>query len=360
MSAPVPASVLAAIDTPCVLVDLATVEANIASAQRILDAAGLHARPHIKTHKIPEFALRQIEAGAVGITCQKISEAEVFSDAGITDILIPYNILGATKLARLKRLAQRIKLTVAADSLTTVAGLAEWFDDSANPLSVLVECDTGQHRCGVRSPADVPDLARAIDAVPGLQFAGLMTYPPSAKEAQVNAWLSKARDLCTAAGLPPAVISNGGTPGLRDAGLVDCATEYRPGTYIYNDRSLVERGRVGWNDCALAVATMVVSRPEPGLAILDAGSKIMTSDTMGLEGFGYCPEYPAARLVRLNEEHGYLNLDGVTGALPEVGEVLTLIPNHACVVSNMVDAIFPHRDGVVGAPMAVSARGKLV
>lgn len=356
----IPDSVLRTVDTPCVLVDLDIVERNLVSAQRIFDAAGLRARPHIKTHKIPAFALRQIAVGAVGITCQKISEAEVFADAGCTDILIPYNILGRTKLARLKKLAGRIKVSVAADSMTTIAGLAESFTDATNPLSVLVECDTGQHRCGVRTPAEVPPLAKAIHDAPGLEFGGLMTYPPTGKEAQVNAWLGTARDICAEAGLPPAVISNGGTPGLADAGLVSCATEYRAGTYIYNDRSLAEKGLVSWDDCALAVATMVVSRPEPDLAIIDAGSKILTSDPMGLEGFGYCPEYPGANVARLNEEHGYVSLAGVTGPRPKVGEVITLIPNHACVVSNMVDTIFPHRAGKAEAPIKVAGRGLLV
>ena len=356
----IPLSVLGAVDTPCVLVNLDVVESNLLAAQRILDGAGLRARPHIKTHKIPAFALRQIEVGAIGITCQKISEAEVFADAGCTDIMIPYNILGPTKLARLKKLTGRIKLSVAADSLTTIAGLAEWFDDASNPLSVLVECDTGQHRCGVRKPEGVLHLARAIHDLPGLQFEGLMTYPPRAKEVQVNAWLNAARELCTAAGLPPSIISNGGTPGLADAGLVDCATEFRAGTYIYNDRSLVEKGLASWDDCALAVATMVVSRPEPDLAIIDAGSKILTSDPMGLEGFGYCPEFPTAKLTRLNEEHGYLNLEDVAGSRPKVGDTISIIPNHACVVSNMVDAVIPHRAGKAEAPIRVSARGLLV
>jgi D-serine deaminase-like pyridoxal phosphate-dependent protein len=350
---------LSSVDTPCVVVDLDVVESNLVAAQKILDAAGLQARPHIKTHQIPALALHQIEVGAIGINCQKISEAEVFADAGCRDILIPYNILGPTKLARLKILADRIKVSVAADSLTTIAGLSEWFKDASDPLPVLVECDTGQHRCGVRTPAEVLQLARAIYDVPGLRFEGLMTYPPKAKEAEVNAWLSAARDICTAAGLPPTVISNGGTPGLADAGLVDCATEYRAGTYIYNDRSLAEKSIVSWDDCALKVATMVVSRPEPDLAIIDAGSKILTSDPMGLEGFGYCPEYPAAKVVRLNEEHGYLNLAGLTGPRPEVGEAISVIPNHACVVSNMVDFVFPHRAEKAEAPIRVSGRGLL-
>ena len=237
-----PDGLLRAIDTPCVLIDLECVERNLLATQSKLAQAGLVARPHIKTHKIPAFARRQLELGAVGITCQKISEAEVFADAGCDDILIPYNILGDVKLARLHALSRKVKLSVCADSLVTVDGLARWFEDPGKRLDVLVECDTGQHRCGVTSPAAALVLARAINDRPGLRFAELLTYPPRGKAEAVNVWLKEARDLCTAAGLPPQVISNGGTPGLNELGELDCVTEYRAGSYIYNDRSLVAKG----------------------------------------------------------------------------------------------------------------------
>jgi len=351
--------VLRAVDTPAVLVDLERVERNLARGQALVAAAGLAARPHVKTHKIPAFAQRQLALGAVGLTCQKVSEAEVFADAGCTDILIPYNILGDTKLGRLHALARRVTLSVSADSLATLDGLSRWFDDPAHKLAVLVECDTGQHRCGVRAPEQTVELAQAIAARAGLSFAGLMTYPPRAKAAEVEAWLSTARDLCRQVGLPARVISNGGTPGLAEAGAVPAATEFRAGTYIYNDRSLVAKGLAGWGDCALAVVTTVVSRPSADLAIIDAGSKILTSDLLGLTGYGYCPEYPGAVLRALNEEHGYLDLDRLAGRRPEVGEPLSIIPNHACVVSNMVDMVVPHRQGQMQAPLVVAARGKV-
>jgi D-serine deaminase-like pyridoxal phosphate-dependent protein len=347
------------LDTPAVLIDLDKVERNIGRAQALLDAAGIANRPHIKTHKIPELALLQIAHGAIGITCQKISEAEVFADAGCLDILIPYNIMGERKLARLKALADRIKVTVSADSLFTISGLARLFTDAARPLDVLVECDTGQHRCGVATPVDVVALAQAIDSLPGLRFAGMLTYPPRGKSAEVEAFLAAAKALCEAAGLAVSTISTGGTPQLPEAGEITSATEYRPGTYIYNDRSLVAKGLATWDDCALRIATTVVSRPGDDLAILDAGSKVVTTDLMGLEGYGYCPEYPGAKLRALNEEHGYLDLAGVEGARPRIGEIVSIIPNHACVVSNMVDWVAPHRGERAVAPLRVAGRGRL-
>jgi D-serine deaminase-like pyridoxal phosphate-dependent protein len=351
--------VLQAVDTPAVLVDLERVERNLARGQALIAEAGLAARPHVKTHKIPALAQRQLALGAVGLTCQKVSEAEVFAAAGCTDILIPYNILGDGKLGRLHALARQVTLSVSADSVGTLDGLSRWFDDPARRLDVLVECDTGQHRCGVRAPEAAAALAQAIAGRAGLRFAGLMTYPPRARAAEVDDWLTTARDLCRRAGLPVPTVSNGGTPGLAEAGAVRCATEFRAGTYIYNDRSLVAKGLVGWADCALVVAATVVSRPSADLAIIDAGSKILTSDLMGLAGYGHCPDYPGAVLRALNEEHGYLDLDRVAGRRPELGEAIAVIPNHACVVSNMVDAVVPHRDGQVMAPLAVAARGKV-
>lgn len=350
---------LQALDTPFVLVDLDIVDHNIEAAQTFLSRKGLANRPHVKTHKIPQIAMRQLAAGAIGLTCQKISEAEIFADAGCSDIFIPFNILGDVKLARLQALAERVKLTVSADSAETIGGLARWFNRASAPLGVLVECDTGQHRCGVRRPDDVPALASLIAESPGLHFLGLMTYPPRGYNADVNAWLERARDLCVEAGFPVTTISVGGTPQLPDAGDLKVATEYRPGTYVYNDRSLVAKGLFGWDRCALRVAATVVSCPEENLAIIDAGSKIITTDLMGLEGFGYIPEYPEARLRALNEEHGYLDLTAVGKDRPRIGEVITIIPNHACVVSNMVDSLIFHRGGDVEGCVLVAARGRV-
>ena len=224
------------IDTPAVLVDLDKAEANLRAAQAYADAHGLPLRPHVKTHKLPRFARLQVELGAIGITAQKLGEAEAMADGGLTDIFLPYNILGAAKLDRLNNLHQRITLSVTADSAATVQGYAGRFTDPAKPLTVLVECDTGAGRCGVQTAGEAVDLARAINAAPGLSFGGLMTYPPRGGMVQTAAWLASAIAALTAAGLPPKVVSSGGTPDLWHAADVAVITEYRPGTYIYKDR----------------------------------------------------------------------------------------------------------------------------
>src|SRR5947209_11045246 len=197
------------LDTPCAVVDLDVMENNLRRAQTYLDRHGLRLRPHIKTHKIPEFAHLQIRLGAKGVNCQKLGEAEVMADAGITDILLTYNLIGPAKLDRLVVLARRVELKVVADSATVVEGLSSAMSRAGLSLPVLVECDTGAARCGVATPADALALAQAIDRAPGLEFAGLMTYPAKNSTAKTNAWLSEAYDLCHHSGLAVETVSNG-------------------------------------------------------------------------------------------------------------------------------------------------------
>ncbi|MCJ7551057.1 MAG: alanine racemase, partial [Anaerolineae bacterium] len=154
--------IIADLDTPAVVIDLDRMEANIARLQRYLDEHAIANRPHIKTHKVPEFAQKQLEAGAVGIACQKVSEAEVMADAGLEDVFLPYNIIGATKLARLMRLAARVRLSVTVDSAFTVRGYAGAATEAGIELLVLVEFDSGTHRCGVQTPREAAELAQLI------------------------------------------------------------------------------------------------------------------------------------------------------------------------------------------------------
>ena len=346
------------IDTPAVLIDIDRVEANLRRAQDYADAHGLKLRPHIKTHKLARFAKRAIELGAVGITVQKLGEAEVFADAGIDKIFLPYNIIGPAKLARLKALHGRIDIAVTADSAETVEGLSATFAGASKPLTVLVECDTGMGRCGVQSPQAALALAEKIANMPGLSFGGLMTYPAAGQVEANAAWLAAARQALTDAGLPPAIVSNGGTPDLWRAHEVAAATEHRPGTYIYMDRSQVARGVGGFEDCALTVLATVVSRPTEDRAIIDAGSKALTSDTLGLAGFGLIEAYPEAVIVGLSEEHGTIDLSACAQK-PKIGEQLRIIPNHACVVSNLFDTVTLVSGDTVIETVAVDARGRV-
>ncbi|WP_062011960.1 D-TA family PLP-dependent enzyme [Aureimonas sp. AU4] len=347
-----------AVSTPRAVIDEARVERNIRRVQDYMDAHGLRFRPHIKTHKIPALARRQLAAGAVGITCQKVSEAEAFASEGAEDILITFNILGPGKHKPLHRLNERVaRLSVVADSGATVEALGAAFRDALKPLMVLVECDTGGGRCGVQTPEEALDLARRIAAEPGLRFGGIMTFPGAGAHERVDRFFLDAKARLEAAGLPCPVLSSGGTPGVFEAHLVASATEHRAGTYIYNDRSMVRAGACGWDDCAMHVLATVVSRPTRTRAVIDAGSKALTSDLLGFADYGHVETWPGARIASLSEEHGVLDLSNVEGDGPAIGDVLRIVPNHTCVVSNLFDHVVFHRDGRVTEIVPVAARG---
>lgn len=354
---PQPGQPILSLSTPLPLIDEDRLEANIARVQSYMDAHKLAFRPHIKTHKIPALARQQVAAGAKGINCQKITEAEVFADAGFQDILITFNILGAEKLERLAALnAQISDLKVVADSAVTVAGLTEYFAGK-KPLTVLVECDTGGGRCGVQNPAEAIHLAKAISESNSLHFGGLMTYPKAHSEADVEAFFAATIAELKTFGIDCPIVSNGGTPSLFSAHLVPSATEHRAGTYIYSDRAMVRAGHSQLNDCAMHILATVVSRPTADRAIIDAGSKALTSDLLGMSDYGHITDYPEAIITGLSEEHGTVDLSKLSGKRPDIGEKLRIIPNHTCVVSNLFDVITFHRDGVVTRVETVAARG---
>lgn len=343
------------IDTPAILIDMDRVRNNIAKAQAHADALGVKLRPHIKTHKMPFFAKMQVEAGAVGITCQKIGEAEVMADAGITDIFLPYNILGQAKLDRLHALHQRVKLSVTVDNKVSLAGLAERFTDPQHLLTVLVECDTGMGRCGVQTPEQALELAQLIDASAGLRFGGLMTFPASGKHELADQWLSETRDLLLANGLQCETISSGGTPDMwRTPSKI--VTEVRPGTYIFHDRAQIAAGAAKPEDCAMTVLATVVSQPTAERLILDAGSKTLSSDTFGLPDVAAVAGRPEARIVRASEEHGTLQGD-IAGL--GVGDQVQLVPSHVCVVINLFNEVHLLEGDRVVDVLPVAARGKL-
>lgn len=344
--------------TPAVVIDLDIVERNIARVQTLCDAAGIANRPHVKTHKSPILASMQRDAGARGITCQKIGEAEVMADGGHDDILISYNILGEQKLDRLGALLSRAKITVAADNPTVIAGLPRAAEIAGRDLDVLVECDTGRKRAGVTSVTEAVGLARDIASRPGLSFAGFMFYAPEDAVTGTQAFLDSALAGIREAGLTARIVSTGGTPSLVNLGKIKGTTEHRAGTYIFNDRMMLAAGMATLADCALTVYATVVSRAESDRGILDSGSKTLTSDTGGLEGHGLIIEHPEARIARFAEEHGFLDL-AACNLRPNVGDIVRIVPNHVCVVVNMVDRLITVRGGEIVGELPVAARGRL-
>jgi D-serine deaminase-like pyridoxal phosphate-dependent protein len=344
------------LDTPVLTADLDAVERNIAGMQAYCDEHGLALRPHIKTHKLPELARRQTDAGARGITCQKLGEAEVFADAGFDDILISFPLVGRAKAERLADLAGRAKMSVVGDSSAVAEGLAGVLAARGLEVDFLVECDTGFGRTGVQSPDEAAELATLVGRLDGLRFAGLMTYPTLPES---GAWLRAAREAVERAGLPVEQISGGGTPSARRTHEIGEVTEVRVGTYVYGDRACIANGSVPLDDCALRVLATVVSRPTRERAILDAGSKTLTSDqAVGATGHGLLVDYPDAEVYALNEEHGYVDVSACARA-PVVGDRVAIVPNHACGTANMHDAVVLHRGGEVVETLPTAARGKV-
>ena len=359
MSTPLAVRIARDYGTPAAVIDMDRVERNNARIQGACDAAGVANRPHIKTHKNPMLARLQIAAGARGITCQKLGEAEVMAEAGIDDILISYNLIGEEKMARLGALQAKANMTVAADNSVVIAGLPRAAKASGRPLSVVVECDTGRKRAGVETPTEAVALARQIAESQGLTFAGFMLYPTETGWTEAQRFYDEALAGIRQLGLDAAMVSTGGTPNLKHVGKLKGATEHRPGTYIYNDRMQVTAGVAGWDDCALHIYSTVVSRASPDRGILDAGSKTLTSDTGGgLDGHGLILEHPEARIARFAEEHGFLDL-ARSNTRPNVGDIVRIVPNHVCVVVNMMDEVVMVRGDEIIGVLPVAARGKL-
>jgi D-serine deaminase-like pyridoxal phosphate-dependent protein len=345
------------LDTPTPVVDLDIVERNIARLQAACTRAGVGNRPHMKTHKAADIARLQLQAGAIGLTCQKLGEAEAMADAGATDLLISYNVLGEPKHARLRALASRVKLAVCCDNINVADGYAQAMAGAPTALSVLVECDTGRHRCGAPSPRAAADLALHVANLPGLRFDGVLLYPPDGDLASSLAFLAEMRQACSNHGLSIRTVCSGGTPNAgRVGGLGE--NEYRAGTYVYNDRQMVRLGAATLDDCALFVYATVISHPEPDRVMLDAGSKTLTSDLMGFQDHGLLVDYPEARLHKLAEEHGFVDVSACAKS-PEIGEVVRVLPNHACPVSNLFDEVLTMRGDRANARMSVTARGRV-
>ncbi len=346
--------------TPSVVIDLDVVERNISRVQQICDAAGVANRPHIKTHKVPALAIDQISAGARGITCQKAGEAEVMADAGIDDILVTYNLIGAARSGRLAALRRRVDVTVAADNPVTIAAYAEAARDAGLEIGVAIECDTGRKRAGVETAREAIQLAGLIKQTAGLSFRGLIFYPHEKTWPETQVFFDEAKAGIAALGLECAIVSTGGSPNLPNVGRLKGATEHRAGTYIFNDRMQVAAGVATLADCALSVFTTVVSRAGPERGILDAGSKTLTVDPGGgLDGFGLILEHPEARIGAFAEEHGFLDLSR-TNSRPLVGDIVRVVPNHVCVVVNMVDKLIAVRGNAIVDVYDVAGRGKLV
>ncbi len=358
--------------TPAVLIDRTKVQHNIDRMQAAADARGIALRPHAKTHKSPLVASWQIARGAAGICCAKLGEAEVFADAGIADIRLPYP-LNPVNAHRVIRLLDRTRLSFIVDHPVVARQWSEAMVKAGRTVEVLVKIDVGFHRCGI--DPDTRDTLKTIvgmGSLPGLSFRGLLSHAGQTYHAQSEDEMrriaeAEARTLqdlvqrCRVAGLAVHEVSAGATPPARYSLLQDGYTEYRPGNYVYFDRTQVALGAATVDDCALTVLATVVSKPAKNRIILDAGSKTLTND--GARGFAPAPGYgevlghPNLLIERLSEEHATVTvMSGSTDLEP--GDRVRVLPNHSCPVSNMVDqAWLCEGNGVT--PLPIAARGRI-
>lgn len=353
------------IDTPALVIDLDVVRANVTEMAKAAAAHGVRLRPHIKTHKIPELARMQLEAGATGITCAKLGEAEIMADAGIDDILLAFPVWGRPKLRRLAALRERARVRVSLDSPEVAAELGRL---GGAPVEVLVEVDTGQHRLGRPPGRPTADLVAEIAAIPGVEVVGLLTLAGHAYHARTTEELAETArregadlvataELCARDGITLREISVGSTPTARHVAGVAGVTEIRPGTYIFNDTAMMRLGVATEETTAARVLTTVVGRPSPERVVCDAGTKCLTSDGYGTPGWIRAAGLPYLHMEFLNEEHGVAHLEPAhQGELP-VGSRLRLIPSHACPVVNLFDVAYGVEGGEVITELRVAARG---
>ena len=363
--------------TPCVLIDQRRLERNIDRMQQAAEAGGKRLRPHAKTHKSPDVALTQIARGAVGICCAKLGEAEVFAGRGIPDIRLPYP-LNPVNADRVLSLLDRTHLSFIVDDLDVARGWSRVMSTAARKVDVLIKIDVGFHRCGI-DPAmtDAVDFIARIAELRGLRLKGLLSHAGHAYGAssgqQVEAiarreseLLITLRDQAAGVGVPLEELSVGATPTARFSATLPGITELRPGNYVYYDRTQVGLGAADWEDCALTVLARVVSRPDSHRVILDSGSKTLTNDLVrsaAAPGYGVIQQAldepaPDDRFVieRLSEEHATVRVvNGTTTLVP--GDLVRIIPNHACVVSNLVDEAWVMNGDEVADGLRIAARG---
>ena len=359
------------LDTPSLVIDLNTLERNIGEMAAVARGAGVGLRPHTKTHKSPEIARMQLDAGATGITVAKLGEADVMADAGLDDLLIAFPLVGERKLERLRELLERARVRVSLDAVEVAEGVGRVGKELGRDVPVLVEVDTGLHRMGREAGDPSARLAVDIAGVPGVEVVGLLTHGGHAYRAGDPDELRtiatrEAMDVldtaerCGREGLPIREISVGSTPTARVAATVHGVTEIRPGTYVFNDVQQMRLGIATEESCAVRVLATVVARPTAERFLIDGGTKSFSSDGGDgppFPGRGVVAGRPDLVLDFMTEEHGVGHLVG--NAELRIGERLEVIPLHVCSAVNLFDVAFGIRSRVVEREIAIAARGKV-
>ena len=370
---------LSDLPTPFVAVDQAKLRANIEAMQALANSAGVRLRPHTKTHKSITIARWQLEAGAVGICCAKLAEAEVFADAGVADIRLPYPV-NPSNASRVVALLQKgVRLSIIVDDLAVATEWSRVMQAAGLKLDLLIKVDVGFHRCGID-----PDSSQALSTIKGVAdltgvaFRGLLSHAGQAygagsvqelgeiaqKEIAILRRLAKD---AAKNGVEVEEISVGSTPTARFITIQEGATEMRPGNYVFYDRTQAGLRATEVEGCAMSIVSTVVSRPAPSRVVFDAGSKTLTSDAV--RGFGSpmghglvftdveatVPD-PSIAIERLSEEHAVARVQA--GCTLRTGDRVRIVPNHACTVTNLANELVLTNGPNAVDRIPVSARGK--
>jgi len=336
------------IDTPSLVLDIDIFKANVIELLTICQSHGVSLQPHAKTHRTPEIGLLQQELGCDGLCVAKVGEAEGFADAGVKKITVAYPVIGASKVERARVLSTSIDLTLAVDSVAGAKSIGEVFAAHSQVCSVLLIIDTGLGRDGVL-PQDAPKIAQAIDAIPGIKVAGVMTHEGTvygapdkvsmiAAAKKVSEMMVETSQAINSAGVNISRVSMGSSASARVAATVTGVNQIRPGIFAFNDLGQIALGNATLQSCAVRILSTVVSRPTSTTAVIDAGSKSLSADLLPAKE--HRDEYPGHGLIigksgwvieRLSEEHGMLKWmgDGEPSSL-DIGEQIQIIPNHVC------------------------------
>jgi len=355
------------ISTPGIVIELQQVEKNLKELVMNNEKYGIHVRPHIKPHKSVFLAKLQLELGCVGITCAKISEAEVMATHGIKDILIAFPLIGKDKMDRLGKLLDNAYITTIVNSEEGARQLSNLGKKKGTCIRTLIELDGGTNRGGVKPYEPAVEFAKRLKDFQGIEIVGIMYYGGQIyTQKTLEGFHSIARkehdEIIVTAGMLKKVgcnmeiLSGGNSYSARCSKELEGITEVRAGNSIFNDCLTLTTGFATVEQCALRVVSTIVSIVDENHAIIDAGSKTLTTDLCANRpGYGYVIDRPDITITNLNEEHGFIETSIKLGL--NIGDKITIIPNHACVLPNLADIMYGMKNGILEHKIPVEARG---
>jgi D-serine deaminase-like pyridoxal phosphate-dependent protein len=356
------------IETPALVVDETILHRNISTMQAFANSVGVGLRPHIKTHKTPQITRLQIAAGAFGVTCAKVGEAEVMvNEAGVQDVLLAYPTLGDHKVERLLALQEKARVQIGIDSLEAAEIISRSLAKHDRSIDVFIELNTGQNRTGVLAGDTAVEFALKLARIRGINVTGVFTHEGHANSAEPDVQEATAlaaghaivetAEKIRSHGIELPNVSVGSTPAAFYTPTIPGITEMRPGTYVFNDNSAFRYGRITVTDCAARHVATVVSRPTRSYGTLDTGAKSLALDpSKSHPGHGYIVGHPNVKIARLSEEHGVFETPEDEPGL-EVGDRVEIIPNHICPTVNLMNELFIARDGKIVDTWTIAARG---